>query len=162
MLIRILLCLCLTVFILVIIAANCTDKLEFVTYYQKNIRASLFSGFLTLGGFLLSLKTFIVVKLKESVYDNPHYKERFNARKKLDSSLEIYAPLRRLSDFLFWTILVAIVAAAGQFTLGLSLSFYAMLAAVGLALMALFMLICALLLVKQCLKDWFDFISSAA
>ena len=39
-------------------------------FFDKNLRASLFAGFLTMGGFLLSLKTGIVIKIKESVYDN--------------------------------------------------------------------------------------------
>jgi hypothetical protein len=41
---------------------------QIVDYYQKNMRASMFTGFLTAGSFLLSLKTGIVIKIKESVY----------------------------------------------------------------------------------------------
>ena len=38
---------------------------ELVQFYVQNLRSSLFAGFLTLGGFLFSAKTFIVIKMKE-------------------------------------------------------------------------------------------------
>jgi hypothetical protein len=49
-----------------------------VRFYGENIRGSLFTGFLTLGGFLLSLKTFIIVKMKENVYDDERYIDGFD------------------------------------------------------------------------------------
>lgn len=40
------------------------------SYFGDKIRPSLFTGLLTVGSFLLSLKVFIVVKFKETVFDS--------------------------------------------------------------------------------------------
>jgi len=54
-------------------------------YYAKNIRGSLFTGFLTVGSFLLSLKAFIVVKLKENIFDSDIYKKKIARAEKAES-----------------------------------------------------------------------------
>ena len=46
------------------------QRAELHVYFAEHLRGSLFSGFLTLGGFLLSLQMFIVVKIKEDLYDS--------------------------------------------------------------------------------------------
>lgn len=133
---------------------------RFVEYYQKNLRGDLFAGFLSVGGFLLSLKTFVVIKLKENVYDHDSYKKIFSQNKLLDSSLEQYAPLQRLSEFLFWSVLSSISAAAAQLTLGLVDNFACVVIAISAAVFALSILFTSLLLIKSCLDDYFEFINS--
>jgi ABC-type multidrug transport system fused ATPase/permease subunit len=137
------------------------DPDKVVKFYQVNIRGSLFAGFLTLGGFLLSLKTFIIVKLKENVYDHDEYEKRFERQSKLNSKLVFYAPLKNLSNFLFWTVVSCIGAAILQLTLGLFNSFYTTLIAVMAALFALSVLMYSLYLIKLCLNDWFEFLDMA-
>lgn len=89
-------------------------------FYADNLRASLFSGFLTIGGFLLSLKTFIIVKLKEDLFDHPKYRERYEANRNLNRAKAgtIYGPLNQLSDFLVACVFGSIISATLQFTLG--------------------------------------------
>ena len=94
-------------------------------YYAKNIRSSLFSGFLTVGSFLLSLKAFIVVKLKENIFDTYIYKEKLKERKKLNSKLTLYGPVKRLSSLLFLTISSALTASVSQLSIGLIQSWLA-------------------------------------
>ncbi|WP_139241655.1 hypothetical protein [Marisediminitalea aggregata] len=118
----------------------------------------MFAGFLTVGGFLLSLKTFILIKLKENVYDRPQYIKRFEKLRKLDSSLQIYAPLRNLSDFLFWSVLATIGAAIAQLSIGLIGIQWFVYAAIWVSVFALCVLVASLLLIKTSLNDWFDFI----
>ena len=137
------------------------DPDKIVKFYQVNIRGSLFAGFLTLGGFLLSLKTFIIVKLKENVYDHDEYEKRFKQQSKLNSKLVFYAPLKNLSNFLFWTVVSCIGAAITQLTLGLFNCFYTALIAVFTAVFALSVLMYSLYLIKLCLNDWFDFLDAA-
>lgn len=132
-----------------------------VKFYQINIRGSLFAGFLTLGGFLLSLKTFIIVKLKENVYDHDEYEKRFQRQSKLNNKLVFYAPLKNLSDFLFWTVASCIGAAITQLTFGLFNCYYTTLFALLTAFFALSVLVCSLHLIKQCLNDWFVFLHLA-
>lgn len=137
------------------------DPDKIVKFYQVNIRGSLFAGFLTLGGFLLSLKTFIIVKLKENVYDHDEYEKRFKQQSKLNSKLVFYAPLKNLSNFLFWTVVSCIGAAITQLTLGLFNSFYTALIAIFTAIFAVCVLMYSLYLIKLCLNDWFEFLDIA-
>jgi ABC-type glycerol-3-phosphate transport system permease component len=111
------------------------------------------------GGFLLSLKTFILIKLKENVYDHEEYRKIFNDQKQLDSSLLLYGPLRNLSDFLFWSVLSTIGAAIAQLTIGLFGSYWLTLASLWLSVFALSILVVSLILIKSSLNDWFDFIN---
>jgi hypothetical protein len=137
------------------------DPNKVVKFYQVNIRGSLFAGLLTLGGFLLSLKTFIIVKLKENVYDHDEYEKRFEKQSKLKSGLVFYAPLKNLSDFLFWTVASCIGAAITQLTFGLFNCYYTTLFALLTAFFALSVLVFSLHLIKQCLNDWFEFLDLA-
>lgn len=89
-------------------------------FYADNLRASLFSGFLTIGGLLLSLKTFIIVKLKEDLFDHPEYRKRYEANRNINKNKVgmIYDPLYQLSDFLIVCVFGSIISATLQFTLG--------------------------------------------
>ncbi|TMO79997.1 hypothetical protein CWC16_09360 [Pseudoalteromonas sp. S3776] len=163
---KVLCCCFVASFLVIAIIFSCTiflglDPNKVVKFYQINIRGSLFAGFLTLGGFLLSLKTFIIVKLKENVYDHKQYEKRFKEQSKLNSKLVFYAPLKNLSDFLFWTVISCIGAAITQLTLGLFNCFYAALIAILAAVFAICVLMYSLYLIKLCLNDWFEFLDKA-
>lgn len=125
-------------------------------YYSKNIRASLFTGFLTVGSFLLSLQAFIVVKLKENVFDSPLYRERVASRKKLDPRITLYGPVKRLSSMLFLSTASAIFASVCQLTFGLIQELYATFICIFAASFAISMLVAALLLIRSALQDWLD------
>ena len=86
------------------------DNAELVAFYSDKLRNSLFTGFLTAGSFLFSLKTFIVVKMKENVYDNEKYKKRVAEQRKLNKDLTHYGPLKRLSSHLYYTVFAAILS----------------------------------------------------
>lgn len=130
-------------------------------FYGENIRGSLFTGFLTLGGFLLSLKTFIIVKMKENVYDDKKYIETFNHQKKLDNSLLLYAPLKNLSHLLFWAILSCIITSVLQFSLGLIEHWVAILTCIFMATFSITLLILSLIEIKNNLDRWFIFIEES-
>jgi len=126
------------------------------TYFGEKIRPSLFTGLLTVGSFLLSLKVFIVVKFKETVFDSKEYKERLANLRKIDPSIQHYAQVRNLSSVLFFSIASAIIAAACQLTLGLIEKPAAMLGCVFAAAFAGAMLLQTLLLIRKILGDWLD------
>ena len=90
-------------------------------FYSENLRSALFSGFLTIGAFLLSLKTFIIVKLKEDLYDQDEYRARYEKNRTLNKKKAgtIYAPLNRLSDFLIICVIGSLVSAGFHFSIGL-------------------------------------------
>lgn len=131
---------------------------DIVTFYGDKMRGPLFSGFLSVGGFLFSVKTFIVIKLKEAVYDHEAYGRRLAKLRELKPSLRRYKPLRSMSDLLFFCVLVALVNAATNLTIGLIPSPYAVSFCMALAFAGLLSLILALLVLKRNMADYFDFI----
>lgn len=127
-----------------------------VTFYAEKIRSSLFTGLLTVGSFLLSLKVFIVVKFKENVFDSPEYVKRLQARRKINPEIEHYGPVRNLSKVLFVAILSALLASASQITIGLIGHPVAFLFCISAAAFAAAMLLQTLLLIRSILTEWLD------
>lgn len=127
------------------------------SYFGDKIRSSLFTGLLTVGSFLLSLKVFIVVKFKETVFDSKEYKERLANLRKIDPNIQHYFQVRNLSSVLFLSITSAICAAACQLTIGLIEVPSAMLFCVFMAAFAGAMLLQTLLLIRKILDEWLDY-----
>lgn len=125
-------------------------------FYGEKIRASLFTGLLTTGSFLLSLKIFIVVKFKETVFDTPGYRELFAQLRKIDPRIRRYAQVRNVSNLIFASIVSALIGAAAQVTLGLLDVFACFLACVAIAAFAGAMLFQTLWLVHAIISDWLD------
>lgn len=135
----------------------------FTTFYGDKLRGSLFAGFLTLGGFLLSLKTFIVVNMKKEVFESPVYKKEWEEQKKLDTSNKMgkrYTPLRYLSGVLYAAILACLSTAVLQLTVGLVPSFLAALACLWAVSVSLLLLAWALWLIRANLVRMFDYLDS--
>lgn len=125
-------------------------------FYSKNMRSSLFSGFLTIGGFMLSLKTFVLVKMKEGLYGTEAYVIRVEKARKLGSEDSLYAPLKRLSHLLFASILAALTTAAFQLSLGLHQSWWSAGVCLSFATGTISLLLLSLLNMKRNLDTWFD------
>lgn len=139
-------------------ALYCVEIQKFSKYYADNIRGHLFAGFLALGGFLLSLKTFIVVTMKENVYDDKKYIENWKEKKKFDPNLKLYAPLKQLSDFLYYAIFASILSAIMQMSLGLFEHWFASAIAVWSSIYATLLLAWCLFLIKRNLDTWFTYL----
>lgn len=154
--VRILISILVSILVLVGIYLLAPNVAEIPDFYSKNIRASLFTGLLTVGSFLLSLQAYIVVKLKENVFDSPAYRERVASRKRLDPTITLYGPVKRLSSLLFFSTAAAILASVFQLTLGLVQNWYATFFCIFVASFAISMLIAALLLIRSALRDWLD------
>lgn len=130
---------------------------ELYENYATHLRGNVFAGILSAGSFLLSLKTFIVVKLQENVYESKIYKSRYlKLKREVDSSLQLYKPLRELSNFLFWCILSCLIASILQVTLGFIKIFYVVLFCLFFAVFSGALVFFALWLIKSILSDWMD------
>lgn len=139
----------------------CADFDHFAKFYGDKLRGSLFAGFLTLGGFLLSLKTFIVVNMKKEVFENPVYKKEWDDQKKLDTKNELgkrYTPLRYLSGVLYAAILACLLTAVLQLTVGLANNFVAALLCLWAVSVSLLLLAWALWLIRANLLRMFDYL----
>ncbi|AMQ82395.1 hypothetical protein AWU82_03580 [Pseudomonas glycinae] len=88
--------------------------------YDDKLRSDFFAGFLAVGAFLLSLKTFIVMTMKINVYDTSNYEDTWKKQFALDPRVgPRYKGLKRLNDCLFNSILASLVAAVAQVSIGL-------------------------------------------
>ncbi|WP_273022901.1 hypothetical protein [Rheinheimera sp.] len=128
--------------------------LVLVDGYQLNLRGNFFTGFLTIGSFLLSLKTFIVVKLKEGVYDSADYKKRFAEQNPDNSKADIYAPLKNISHLLFGTILSSLITAIFHVTLGLLDYWWAILICIFSVVFSIVLLLISLVLIRSNIVMW--------
>lgn len=133
--------------------SNCID---ITTFYSEKMRGSLFAGFLTLGSFLLALKTGIVIKIKEGVYDKPDYQKKVLEIPELKGKISVYGPLRRLSRVLSVAVLSALITSALQLTLGLFNDWRATAVCLSFATFAMSTLIASFILIQMNLATWFD------
>ncbi|EDS5056004.1 hypothetical protein B1Q49_004632, partial [Salmonella enterica] len=135
----------------------------FFNYYESKIRGYLFSGFISVGSFLLSLHTFVIVNLKDKLFDSSAYKQSyidFKSRQIKGFSsenivlTEYYAPLNVLSVFLNVSIWLSILTAVIQFTLGFYNNTYTALFCMYLALLTILYLLNCLILIRCNIKVW--------
>jgi len=135
-----------------------------VKFYQEKMRGSLFAGFLTLGSFLLSLKTGIVIKIKESLFDKQEYQEKVEKAQAGNQGIKstIYGPLRRMSRVMSAAVLSALLASAIQLTLGLYSTWWAAAMCLSMATIALLYLLEAFVLIQMNLSIWFEFLDEDA
>lgn len=136
----------------------CSRLDGFSGFYGKNLRGSLFSGFIALGGFLLSLKAFIVVTMKREVYDNPVYIEHWIEESPKKNRGERYDTLRDLSSVLFLSILTCVSAAILQITVGLIEELFAAVVCLWAAALAASYLIFCLFLINTNLGAMFEYL----
>lgn len=99
---------------------NLEGMTKLAKVYDDKLRSDFFAGFLAVGAFLLSLKTFIVMTMKVHVYDTSNYEDTWKKLHALDSRVgPRYKGLKRLNDCLFNSILASLTAAVAQVSIGL-------------------------------------------
>jgi hypothetical protein len=141
-------------FVLLLVAVP--REFDLPLLFQNRLQVALFTGFLTIGGFLLSIKTFILIKLREDLYDLPSYERRLEERRVLNTRLSKYGPLRRLGDFLVYSVAAAIVTALLQLTIGFIPHRLASAICMAAALTTIVLVLVAWWQIRQNLRDWFD------
>lgn len=128
-------------------------SLKFFEFYHKNLRGYLFSGFISVGSFLLSLHTFVIVNMKDKVFNTPEYRAHFSEATgvKIDDIKEsdLYKPLDNLSSFINISIWLSITTAIAQFTIGLSTNFYACIFCVWLAILTICFMLQSLTIIRE-------------
>ncbi len=129
------------------------DKLREV--YGEDLRMGFFVAFLTVAGFLLSLKTFIVVTMKEGLYDSEAYIKRMQRRRAVNPQATHYGTLARLSKLLYLAVLLCLVAAVAQLTFGLRKECWAIYMCIALAGAAVGMLLASLFVSERNLAKMF-------
>ena len=133
---------------------------ELLDFFSKELRSDFFNGFLSLAGFMLAAKTFIVIHMKQEVYDKPEYEEMFDERKRQsgESAATRYGPLDRMSAALYWIVLSSVVASVSQITIGLIPWNIAGILCVLSAAFAIVSLARGMFLIKSNLDRWFEIV----
>lgn len=134
-------------------------------FYAFNLRGSMFTGFLALGGFLMSAKTFIIVNMKKEVYDSDKYKQNWLDGLKIngaDKHKPLFSPLRRLSNIIFYTITSCFIASISQLTLGLFKSIPTIMICLFFVVVAVSFLMLSLFLIKKNLAVMFAHLDEAS
>lgn len=90
------------------------------TFYKDSFRMPLFTGFLTLGSFLLSFKSFAILRLL-TVFESDIYLTRYVKRRKYVENFTAgyLDPIVKLSSLIFLAIYLSLITASMQLTIGL-------------------------------------------
>lgn len=96
------------------------DSSEVHSFYRESFRTPFFTGFLTLGSFLLSFKSFAIIRLI-SVFNEDAYMLRYVRRRKHVEGFndEYLDPIFKLSTLIFYAIFLSLFTAAAQLSIGL-------------------------------------------
>lgn len=134
-----------------------TFESGFYDFYAKSLRGYFFSGFISVGSFLLSLHTFVIVNLKDKLFSSEHYRKRYALSRqiKIDEIVEkdILKPLDRLSSFINISIWLSISTAIAQFTLGLAPYGFISVTCIWLGLLTVLFMLNSLILIRINIKD---------
>jgi hypothetical protein len=90
---------------------------EVVTVYQTNARTPLFSGFITLGSFLLTLKTTILQRLKDG-FDSQQHEKAYLYHVENGGKQGYYESLANMSTALSLAVFFALGSSMFQMTFG--------------------------------------------
>lgn len=124
--------------------------------YQSKLQTPLFTGFLTIGGFLLTLKTFVLIKLKEEVYQSEFYKTKLEERRLLNPDLSLYGPLGRLANLLVLSVLSALLTAVSQMSVGFIPGRLSAAFCISIAVSALALVFQSWFHIRENLNRWFE------
>lgn len=127
--------------------------------YDAKFQTPLFTGFLTIGGFLLTLKTFVLIQLKKELYETDFYKKRLNDRRQLNPNLSLYGPLNRLGILLIYCVFAALFTAVAQLSIGFIPHRLAAAFCISLAIGTLTLVFQAWFEIRQNLTYWFEFLN---
>ncbi|SPZ65426.1 hypothetical protein [Serratia quinivorans] len=129
---------------------------NFFTFYQKNLRGYLFSGFISVGSFLLSLHTFVIVNLRDKLFSTSTYRNNYAKANGIEVDeivdAKIYKPLDNLSCFINISIWLAIITAISQFTIGLANFTPSSIFCIWLAMLTICFMLNSLILIRENIK----------
>ena len=129
---------------------------SFYKLFSSDLRPGLFTGFLTISGFLYSAHTFIVIHMKKELYDTDEYRKRMETARTVNPDISYYGALRRLSRLLISAVGVSLAASLSQVTIGLHHANWTAVVCVVMAIIAFGLLIWAVAVMALNLHDWFE------
>lgn len=134
-----------------------TDPERLPTFYASNLRSPLFSGFLSLCGFLFALKTFILITMKKEVYDHPKYEEKIKQQRSAGINVTRYGSLNSFRFFLSLTVVVSLFTSVLQLSVGFIPHWIASLWCIAFAVYTLELLLVSIIAMWGNLSDLLEF-----
>jgi hypothetical protein len=136
---------------------GCLDSVIFI--YQASIKGYVFAAFLGASSFLISLLTFLVINIKEKMFDSPDYLKLYVLHMNLKegdyiSKKELYRPLRFISVMLVFSIFLSIISSISQLTLGFSSNKFLLIIPTLTPFLAVSFLISALFQIHSLIRQW--------
>jgi hypothetical protein len=102
-------------YVLLEFVAKCPN--DWIAIYYNQARIPMFTGFLTLGSFLLTLQTAIIHRLKEA-YDGADHARKIGQLRAKGKKVRYYGSLERVGIALFSNVILALLTALLQMSLG--------------------------------------------
>lgn len=137
---------------------NFADKKELENVYNLKLQLAFFTAFLTVGSFLMAMKSFILVRLKDDVYGHDRYRERYLAQNDYRYKGNYYEGLLDLGNLLSLSVFWAFVASMAQISLGFLNLIQAKITAISLGIGLLVIVLVDWWFVYRNLIAWFSFI----
>jgi hypothetical protein len=139
-----------------------TENDSLSIFYALSLRASLFTGFLTLSGFLFTVKTFLIVRMQQDVYGDEDYQDWVRVAQKYNASITTYGPLRRLGRWLFISVCASFLASLAQLTIGIFEQRWSTWLALGAAAFAAAIFFVTLLIIRSAIRGWIGYLEEKA
>ena len=125
--------------------------------YQDNLRGSLFSAFLTMGSFTLSLMTMFIFSLKDKLFDDEGYKKKILAYSEMSKkNINRHIQLVNISRLFLFCVFCCFCTSIVQFTIGLFDNYIASSFCLSFAITTLLLSLYILLQVWMNLEVWFN------
>jgi hypothetical protein len=125
--------------------------------YSDSLQTALLGGLLAIAGFLLSTKTFILVHMKNEVFDSQDWRDDdLKARRTTGRSCSYYRSLEQLASFLELSILASLLASSSHLVTVFIRNSYTVSFALSLSVSALLLLGGSWYLISSNLKTWFS------
>lgn len=151
--------------VLALALLSLVDSQALLRIYDAKLQTPLFTGFLTLGGFLLTLKTGLLMRLKSDLYDNGTYRKQVVAMNNLavpGQRISVFGPLQRLGSFLIVVVLMSLGTSVSQLTIGFIPSKLAAMFCLALAAVTISLVFAAWIEIRNNLQRWFSLLEEEA
>jgi len=129
----------------------------FVELYESSIRSMLFSASITMASFLVALRTFLLITIKEKVYSKEYIRKRMASEFEVDQKTDPLLPLKHMSRAITCSLILSLISATMQLTLGLYPTPFTAVISFSFGLASIVALLIVVLVPgRLALKDWFD------
>ena len=136
------------------------DSEKFSYLYDTKLQLVFFTAFLTVGSFLLAMKAFILVRIRDDIYRHNEYRKRYLCQYNNEYRGDYYKGLVDLGHLLVVSVIVSFITSIAQVTVGFSEIYWIKIVAPSLVGGMLVMVTIDWLFVYLNLRDWFKFIES--